>query len=201
MNKGTVKWFNAQKGYGFIADAEGKDFFVHQSNIQMKGFRFLNEGDVVDFEIGKDATGREQAVNVTVIYAVWAMRKEKQIMSKKNARRILRDGILNGMSVKKLIQMAQLGLSGTVEVMTEICTSINFFNCIRHVEPNESEDKCELISFLCESDGGLISATTIVTDAIDKISGCDNAIYPEDVIDVNILLVDETEVTIHFNCD
>lgn len=70
MNKGKVKWFDKQKGYGFITDAEGKDFFVHHTSIQMKGFRFLNEDDIVDFEIGEGTTGREQAVNVKIIYAV-----------------------------------------------------------------------------------------------------------------------------------
>lgn len=62
--RGTVKWFNYQKGYGFIIDSEGKDYFFHHSSIQMEGFRTLNEGDIVEFELGNDATGREQAVNV-----------------------------------------------------------------------------------------------------------------------------------------
>ena len=62
--KGTVKWFNAQKGYGFIIDSEGKDVFVHHSNIVMDGFRHLNEDDIVNFELGSGKDGREQAVNV-----------------------------------------------------------------------------------------------------------------------------------------
>lgn len=66
--KGTVKWFSMDKGYGFITDnTEGKDYFVHQSSIQMDGFRFLNTNDIVDFEIGKGTTGKEQAVNVVPI--------------------------------------------------------------------------------------------------------------------------------------
>ena len=67
MNKGTVKWFNNQKGYGFITDSEGKDIFVHYSAIQMDGFKTLIEGDVVEYEIGEGTTGREQAVNVKPI--------------------------------------------------------------------------------------------------------------------------------------
>ena len=65
--RGTVKWFNNQKGYGFITDSEGKDTFFHHSKILMDGFRALHEGDIVEFEIGNDNNGREQAVNVTPI--------------------------------------------------------------------------------------------------------------------------------------
>ena len=67
MNKGTVKWFNNQKGYGFITDSEGKDIFVHYSAIQMDGFKTIIEGDVVEYENGEGTTGREQAVNVKPI--------------------------------------------------------------------------------------------------------------------------------------
>ena len=68
MNKGIVKWFNNQKGYGFINDLEGRgEIFVHYSAIQMKGFKTLKEGDVVEYEIGEGSTGRNQAVNVTPI--------------------------------------------------------------------------------------------------------------------------------------
>lgn len=64
--RGTVRWFN-RKGYGFITDSEGKDTFFHHSKILMDGFRTLDEGDIVEFEIGNDNNGREQAVNVTPI--------------------------------------------------------------------------------------------------------------------------------------
>lgn len=62
--QGTVKWFNTQKGYGFIIDSEGKDVFVHYSQIQMDKFKTLNEDDIVNFELGAGKDGREQAVNV-----------------------------------------------------------------------------------------------------------------------------------------
>lgn len=62
--QGTCKWFNAQKGYGFITDLEGNDVFVHYSNIIMDKFRYLNEDDIVNFELGAGNNGREQAVNV-----------------------------------------------------------------------------------------------------------------------------------------
>ena len=63
---GTVKWFNAAKGYGFIAHEGGKDLFVHFSEIQdaCKGYRSLNEGDQVEFTVGDSPKG-PQATNVT----------------------------------------------------------------------------------------------------------------------------------------
>ncbi len=63
MARGTVKWFNDQKGYGFIA-AEGNDVFVHHSAIEGRGFRTLHEGDEVEFEIRNSDRGAE-AANVT----------------------------------------------------------------------------------------------------------------------------------------
>lgn len=66
MNKGTVKWFNAQKGFGFITDDNGgEDVFVHFSGIASNGFKTLEEGQVVSFEITQGQRGA-QAVNVTV---------------------------------------------------------------------------------------------------------------------------------------
>lgn len=64
---GKVKWFNEQKGYGFITSEEGKDVFVHYSSILMDGRKSLHEDDVVELEIGEGTTGREQAVNVKVV--------------------------------------------------------------------------------------------------------------------------------------
>ena len=62
--QGTVKWFNAAKGYGFIAHEGGKDVFVHFSAIESEGYRSLNEGEQVEFTIEDSAKG-PQAVNVT----------------------------------------------------------------------------------------------------------------------------------------
>ena len=64
MNKGTVKWFNHQKGYGFISDESGKDVFVHYTGLNMDGFKTLDEGQAVEFEVTEGEKG-PQAVNVT----------------------------------------------------------------------------------------------------------------------------------------
>ena len=60
---GTVKWFNNQKGYGFISDSEGNDVFVHYSGLQMDGFKSLEEGQAVEFDVTEGAKG-PQATNV-----------------------------------------------------------------------------------------------------------------------------------------
>ena len=59
----TVKWFNNQKGYGFISDSEGNDIFVHYSGLVMDGFKTLEEGQAVEFEVTEGAKG-PQATNV-----------------------------------------------------------------------------------------------------------------------------------------
>lgn len=65
MNKGTVKWFNSTKGFGFITnEADGKDVFVHFSNIISNGFKSLEDGQEVTFDIEDGARGA-QAVNVS----------------------------------------------------------------------------------------------------------------------------------------
>ena len=63
MNKGTVKWFNNQKGFGFISDEQGNDVFVHYSGIQSNGFKSLDEGQEVEYEVIEGQKG-PQAVNV-----------------------------------------------------------------------------------------------------------------------------------------
>ncbi|MEC4682171.1 MAG: cold-shock protein [Nitrospirota bacterium] len=63
MAKGKVKWFNANKGYGFISQENGEDIFVHYSAIQTQGFKTLDEGQPVEFEITQGPKG-PQAANV-----------------------------------------------------------------------------------------------------------------------------------------
>ena len=57
MAEGTVKWFSERKGYGFIEQDDGGDIFVHHSSINMPGFKTLNEGDRVSFEVGEGTKG------------------------------------------------------------------------------------------------------------------------------------------------
>lgn len=64
--KGTVKWFNAKKGFGFISDETGKDVFVHYSALQMDGFKVLDEGEEVEFDVVNGEKG-PQASNVVKI--------------------------------------------------------------------------------------------------------------------------------------
>ncbi|MBD7956372.1 cold-shock protein [Microbacterium sp. Sa4CUA7] len=66
MAQGTVKWFNAEKGYGFITGADGEDVFVHYSSVEMDGFRVLEEGQAVEFTVGSGQKG-PQAETVRVV--------------------------------------------------------------------------------------------------------------------------------------
>ncbi|MBO4997912.1 MAG: cold-shock protein [Lachnospira sp.] len=66
MKQGTVKWFNAKKGYGFISDEEGNDVFVHYSGIVMDGFKALEDGEKVQFEV-VDGDKGPQATEVSII--------------------------------------------------------------------------------------------------------------------------------------
>ncbi|HBO96627.1 MAG TPA: cold-shock protein [Candidatus Omnitrophica bacterium] len=63
MARGTVKWFNNQKGYGFISTESGKDVFVHHTAIQGSGYKSLEEGQTVEFEVTTGPKG-DQAINV-----------------------------------------------------------------------------------------------------------------------------------------
>lgn len=63
---GTVKWFNAEKGYGFIKDEDGKDIFVHFSSINSDGYKTLEEGQKVTYDLVESDRG-PQAKNVTVV--------------------------------------------------------------------------------------------------------------------------------------
>lgn len=66
MSQGTVKWFNEKKGFGFIAAEDGKDYFVHFSSIVSDGFKTLQEGSKVQFEL-EDSDRGPRAVQVTMI--------------------------------------------------------------------------------------------------------------------------------------
>ena len=68
MTSGTVKWFNAEKGYGFISPVSGEDVFVHFSAIQSTGYRSLDEGQRVEFDVTQGPKG-PQAANVRLLEA------------------------------------------------------------------------------------------------------------------------------------
>lgn len=68
MQKGTVKWFNAAKGFGFLCDEEGNDVFVHFSALNMDGFKELKDDEEVSFEVVQGEKG-PQAANVTRVNA------------------------------------------------------------------------------------------------------------------------------------
>ncbi len=64
MAEGTVKWFNPEKGYGFISQKDGEDLFVHFSEIKMDGYKTLEEGQAVTFDVVTGRDGKLQASNV-----------------------------------------------------------------------------------------------------------------------------------------
>ena len=88
--KGTVKWFNTEKGYGFIAE-NGTEVFVHYSQIKMDGFKSLDAGDIVEFEIGKGTNDREQAETVVPVL-ILRMMKQKAAKEHLHLEEALKDG-------------------------------------------------------------------------------------------------------------
>jgi CspA family cold shock protein len=64
MNDGIVKWFNDAKGFGFIEMEDGREVFVHYSNLQVEGFKTVSEGQKVTFDLYEDKNGRPTALNV-----------------------------------------------------------------------------------------------------------------------------------------
>ena len=65
--KGTVKWFNPSKGYGFIDQEDGEDVFVHYSVIKMDGYRVLKQGQIVEFEVGESPKGLQASEVIPVL--------------------------------------------------------------------------------------------------------------------------------------
>lgn len=108
MNKGTVKWFNNQKGYGFITSEEGNDVFVHYSSILMDGRKTLHEDDIVEFEIGEGTTGRKQAVNVNPILT---MQMVTETLKNENLSVIKDNGYYVVVNENDTIQSSEHGMS------------------------------------------------------------------------------------------
>lgn len=79
--KGTIKWFDVRKGYGFVIGSDGKEVFIHHSDIIMKDYRYFNEGDIVNYHVVVDDNGKFRAINVkpilTLSMVVSALLKEE----------------------------------------------------------------------------------------------------------------------------
>lgn len=73
--RGTVKWFNTQKGYGFIVGNDEAEYFAHQTQIKMEGFRTLDAGDVVEFDVRSEEKGLA-AVNIVPVLTLSVMRQK-----------------------------------------------------------------------------------------------------------------------------
>lgn len=97
--RGTVKWFNSQKGYGFITREDGIDYFVHYSNIKMDGYRSLEEGDIVEFEVTMEEMNpkRIHAINVQPILTV------KSIIASLKKENLMLKTITDSYGVKKYL--------------------------------------------------------------------------------------------------
>lgn len=124
---------------------------------------------------------------------------EQRVMSDelKEIREIFKNGILNGMSVEKLIQITNYGLHGNVEVeLKGICGTNTYFNCMEYVKANNAEE-CDIICFFYRTDKGVAASTTINIDNIESISSCVNDEDSEEILNINILMADETEITIY----
>lgn len=128
------------------------------------------------------------------------MGKSKVVQMKKadksqEARQILKNGILD-MSVERLIQMVNFGLCGNVEVMTGLCGTSHYFNRMEYVKA-ENEEECDIINYYFEEEEDIIASTTISIEHIEEISGCVNEDNPDSVLDINIVMVDGSGITIN----
>lgn len=121
----------------------------------------------------------------------------KTEVTREDARRILREGILD-MSVGRLIQMTRYGLCGDISTMVGTCGTTHYFNRMGYVEA-ENDDEQDLIEYLFVTDNGddVIASTSICIAEIEDISGCVNADNPDNVLDINIAMTDGTEITIN----
>lgn len=111
------------------------------------------------------------------------------MQNKEKARQILKDGILN-MSVERLVQLAQLGLTGDITMVEDLKYTQNFFNKIGF-----SEEQGSIVFMLMEEEN-CMAATAFCIHDIENISGCKNEEHPEELLNVDIELLDGTEITI-----
>lgn len=125
-----------------------------------------------------------------------AVQREKS-NDKEQARQILRNGILNGMCVEKLIQMTEFGLVGNIDSVNGTNGTSHYFNRMKYVVA-ENERGFDLINyFFTDKENIIIATTSISIDHIDNISGCINKDNPDNVLDINIVMVDGADITIN----
>ena len=130
------------------------------------------------------------------------MSKSKVIQFEKNedtreeARQILRNGILNGMCVEKLIQIADFGLIGNINYKIGTCGSSQYFTQTDYLKA-ENEEEQDVIAYSYVKDEEVISSTFIAVDEIEEISGSVNEDNPDNVLDINIVMIDGSEITIN----
>lgn len=121
----------------------------------------------------------------------------KKIDKSQDARKILQNGIVNEMSVEKLIQLADINVFvGNVEVMVGLCGTSNYFNRMEYVKANNDEE-CDILSLLYADGENIIASTTLSTEKIVDIDGCVNADNPDNVLDINITMADGIQATIN----
>lgn len=111
-------------------------------------------------------------------------------------RKELKDYVLSGMNAEKLMLLTCWELCGNVEINVNsgVGTS-SFFNCIEHVDMVDGEE-CNLVCFLQKYDEEVLATSTIDTDMIDYIYGQENEEHPDNVLDICILMEDQTEIII-----
>lgn len=124
-----------------------------------------------------------------------AVQREKS-NDKEQAREILKNGILD-MNIARLIQMTEFGLAGNINSVNGTNGTSHYFNRMKYVVA-ENEGEFDLINyFFTDKENIIIATTTISIDHIDNISGCVNKDNPDNVLDINIVMVDGAEITIN----
>ena len=122
---------------------------------------------------------------------------KKSKATKEEARQILKKGILD-MSVERLIQMTRYGLCGNINTMVGICGASHYFNKMDYMESENDEEQALLgYSYVTDNQEDVIASTFICIAEIKGISGCVNADNPDNVLDINIFMTDETIITIN----
>ena len=124
------------------------------------------------------------------------MAKKINEATREKARRILKEGILD-MSIDRLIQMVSFGLCGNISTMVGICGTSHYFNKMNYMEAENDEEQDLIEYYFIADNGDIIASTTICIGGIEEISGCVNEDDPDNLLDINILMEDGTEITIN----